>query len=73
MAERDIEEVFIGRDSGRQYFRVRDTDAGDMAADEHEAIVLVASNVIQCYRCDRKADIEFKCIHIHTVRRALNL
>lgn len=73
MADRQVEEVFVGRDTGRQYFKVSQADADEMAADEHEAIVLLETNSIQCYRCDRKADVEFKCVHIHAVRRTLDI
>ena len=66
-------EVFAGRDHGRQYFKVQQSDAGELAADEHEALVLLESNALTCYRCDRKADVEFKCVHIHAVRRTLDI
>lgn len=73
MTDRTVREVFVGRDGGRKYFEVTQADAGDLADDEHAAIVLVADNMVQCYRCDRRADVEFKCIHIHAVRSKLNL
>lgn len=73
MSERTVKEVFVGRDSGRQYFEVSQVDSADMADDDHKAIVLLTGNQIQCYRCDRKADVEFKCVHIHAVRRTLDL
>lgn len=73
--ERSVEEVFHGRDHGRQYFKVRQADADtlDMAADDDSALVLLEANAIKCYRCDRQADVEFKCIHIHAVRKTLDL
>lgn len=70
---RAVREVFVGSDGSRQFFEVTQSDAGDLADDEHAAIVLLDGNTIQCYRCDRKADVEFKCIHIHSVRRTLDL
>lgn len=72
MSEREVRETFVNSESGRQFFEVREADCDD-AADEHEAIVLLEGNTIRCYRCDVKADVEFKCIHIHTVRRTLNI
>ena len=73
MTERNIREIFIGKESGRHYYEVGQADAGDMAADEHEAIVVVASSEVRCYRCDTRADVVFKCIHIHAVRRTLDI
>ena len=73
MASREVREIWANRDKGRHYYAVDQEGTEDMAADEHEAVVAVENNSAHCYRCDRKADIEFKCVHIHAVRRTLDI
>ena len=72
--ERDVREIWIGRDAGKHYYEVRQPELDHTAADEHEAIVCVEDlKKARCLRCDTEADLQFKCIHIHTVRKTLDV
>lgn len=74
MTLRDVREIWAGRDHGKHYYEVGQQELVDTAADEHEAIVVVEDmKKARCLRCDTEADLEFKCIHIHAVRKTLDV
>ena len=74
MTNRDVREIWVGRDAGRRYYEVGQTDLGEMAADEHEAVVVHEDlKKLRCLRCNTEADVQFRCIHIHAVRKTLDI
>lgn len=74
MNERDVREIWADRDPGKHYYQVGQPGIVDMAADENEAIVVVEDlKKARCLRCDTEADLQFKCIHIHAVRKTLDV
>lgn len=72
MSDREVREIWSGKESGRHYYQVSPGGAVEGSADD-EAVVVVDANEARCYRCDVKADLTFKCIHIHTVRKTLDV
>jgi hypothetical protein len=72
VSDREIREIWIGKDPARHYYQVSPGGAIEGSADD-EAVVVVESNEARCLRCHAKTDIEFKCIHLHAVRRTLDV